>query len=382
MEAVELRALAPRDLERIREVDRSEHVRLQYVCRDGALREEVVDWDVPRWPEHGPDDFSVRGLVERWTPLLSEGGTLLGAIAGDTIIGFAILRPDLSPGVAELVALYIDQGARRRGIAGALTDEVERLARLDGAELLYVSATPSESAVGFYLSRGFRIARRVHAELAAQEPEDIQMEKTLSNHFWDKRADRYDAKLHKGPNYAARLERAAAVFRKTDSILDVGCATGEITLDLAPHAEEILGIDHSSNMVTVANARARERNVGNARFEQMEPDDPRLAEGAFNVVTAYSVIHLLDDVPATLARLRDLLVPGGHLITETPCLGDWNFFWRALVRLAMLVGAAPPVVCLRVAELESMIENAGFEVLESKVHNPKSKQHCILARNR
>jgi 2-polyprenyl-3-methyl-5-hydroxy-6-metoxy-1,4-benzoquinol methylase len=203
-----------------------------------------------------------------------------------------------------------------------------------------------------------------------------------SQDFWDKRADRYDAKLYKGPNYAARLERAAAVFRATDSVLDVGCASGEITLDLAPHVQEILGIDHSSRMVEAANAKARARSIRNARFEQMEPDDPRLAEGAFNVVTAYSVVHLLDDVPAQLGRLRDLLVPGGHLITETPCLDDWNVVWRVLIRLAVLVAMVPPIVGLRAAELESMITNAGFEILDSEVYNPKSRLHCILARKR
>jgi SAM-dependent methyltransferase len=201
-----------------------------------------------------------------------------------------------------------------------------------------------------------------------------------SQHFWDKRADRYDAKLHKGPNYAARLERAAAVSETTDSVLDVGCASGEITLDLAPHVQAILGIDHSPRMVAAANGKARARDISNARFEQMEPADQRLAEGAFNVVTAYSVIHLLDDVPATLERLRDLLVPGGHLITETPCLDDWSVGWRIVVRLAVLVGMAPPVVGLGAAELASMITDAGFEILDSEVYNPKSRLHCILAR--
>ena len=41
---------------------------------------------------------------------------------------------------------------------------------------------------------------------------------------------------------------------------------------------------------------------------------------------------------------------------------------------------APPVVGLRVAELESLITDAGFEILDSKVYNPKSRLHCILAR--
>jgi len=205
---------------------------------------------------------------------------------------------------------------------------------------------------------------------------------SFSEKFWDKRAERYDAKLKKGPNYAARLERAAAVFKDTDSVLDVGCASGEITLDLARHARQILGIDQSANMVKLANAKARKLGVTNARFEQMEPADPLLAKGAFNVVTAYSVIHLLDDAPATLSRLRDLLVPGGHLITETPCLGDWNIVWRVLVKLAMFVGMAPPILSLQLAELEAMIADAGFEVIESKVYNPKSGQQCVLARKR
>ncbi len=178
-ERVEVREMAAGDLERIREVDRSEHVTLQFVREDAALRTEAVDWDVPRWPEQGPDDFSVRGLVDQWSPLLAEGGTLLGAFSGESLVGFAILRPELSPGVAELVALYVDQGARRRGVAGLLTDEVERLARRAGAGSIFVSATPSESAVGFYRSRGFRLALEVNDELAAREPDDIQMERML-----------------------------------------------------------------------------------------------------------------------------------------------------------------------------------------------------------
>lgn len=203
-----------------------------------------------------------------------------------------------------------------------------------------------------------------------------------SEKFWDKRAKRYDAKLVKGPNYAARLKRAAAVFKDIDNVMDVGCASGEITLALARHTRQILGIDHSANMIKVANAKAREYGIINARFEQMEPDDPRLAQGGFDAITAYSLIHLLDDPAATLARLNDLLVPGGYLITETPCLGDWNIVWRVLVKLAVFVGMAPPVLCLKVTELESMIGDAGFEILESKVYNPKSGLQCILARKR
>ena len=48
----------------------------------------------------------------------------------------------------------------------------------------------------------------------------------------------------------------------------------------------------------------------------------------------------------------------------------------------MLIGMAPPVVMLKVAELESMSAAPGFEVMESKVHNPKSRFQCIMAKRR
>ena len=40
---------------------------------------------------------------------------------------------------------------------------------------MYVSATPSESAVGFYRSLGFEQVTAVNPQLFALEPEDIHM---------------------------------------------------------------------------------------------------------------------------------------------------------------------------------------------------------------
>jgi 2-polyprenyl-3-methyl-5-hydroxy-6-metoxy-1,4-benzoquinol methylase len=203
-----------------------------------------------------------------------------------------------------------------------------------------------------------------------------------SQKFWNNRAKKYDAKLYKGPNYAARLERAAAAFGDNANVLDVGCATGEITLDLAQHAKKILGIDHAPNMTDAANAKARQRNIDNARFQPIDPTDPSLAEGSFDAITNYSILHLVDDAPTTVRRFHDLLKPGGHLLTEAPVLGDWNPLWRILIKLVVTIRICPKITPLKLADLESMITAPGFEILESKVHNPKSGMHCILARKR
>ncbi len=81
--------------------------------------------------------------------------------------------------MAELKALFISNRYRRQGIASRLLAEIEDLARADGATQLYVSATPSQSAVGFYLRKGFKPTAPPDPELFALEPEDIHMIKDL-----------------------------------------------------------------------------------------------------------------------------------------------------------------------------------------------------------
>jgi ribosomal protein S18 acetylase RimI-like enzyme len=175
---IRIREMDPSEIGRIAEIDRSEHVTTGYTYERGRLRAGQVDWRVPRWPEEG-DGFSVKACVEHLAPILDNGGVMLGAFDRSLLVGFAVLRYRLTERQAELVALHVSKGYRRRGIAARLTSQVIGLARADGAEELYVSATPSESAVGFYLSKGFRLAEEVNEALYALEPEDIHMIRRL-----------------------------------------------------------------------------------------------------------------------------------------------------------------------------------------------------------
>ncbi len=54
-------------------------------------------------------------------------------------------------------------------------DEICRLARRRGAKQLYISATQTESAVGFYLRYGCRLAEAVDPALYELEPKDIHL---------------------------------------------------------------------------------------------------------------------------------------------------------------------------------------------------------------
>lgn len=161
-------------INRIREMDRSEHVKIHYVYKAGKLEAEQVNWNVPRW---SGDNLAKK--IKAWSSLLDQSSILLGALDGDVLAGFAIFRPQLTATMAQLAVLHVSKDYRRQGVATALTTEVSKMAIASGATHLYVSATPSESAVSFYQHQGFKLAEEVHPELYTLEPEDIHMIKRL-----------------------------------------------------------------------------------------------------------------------------------------------------------------------------------------------------------
>ena len=177
--AITIEQLPTSAIDRIAEIDRSEHITLIYRAREGTLVAEEVDLAVPGWYSEGDEEFSVRTKIRQWRPILNQGGVLLGALDGERLAGFAILRYRLDEGTAQLAVLHVSRPYRRQGIASQLTEEICRLARADGARSLYVSATPSNSAVGLYTSLGFSLVDQPHPEMFALEPEDIHMVKAL-----------------------------------------------------------------------------------------------------------------------------------------------------------------------------------------------------------
>jgi GNAT superfamily N-acetyltransferase len=172
---IDIHPMAATELDRIGEIDRSEHVTQEYSYRRGALECRVVDVRVPTWSRAGDHEHSVQGMVNAWQPILDRGGTLVGAFNAHTLVGFAIYRPHLAEGMANLSALYVSRSYRSKGIASLLVAEVVRLAREDSARRLYVSATPSGSAVEFYRSQEFHPTDEPNEVLFAAELDDIHM---------------------------------------------------------------------------------------------------------------------------------------------------------------------------------------------------------------
>jgi len=167
------------EIGRIAEIDRSQHVTKAYIYRDGSLEPKDVDWQIPPWFTEGEHEHTVQAYIKGSQLILDCGGVLFGAFDGETLVGFAIYRPNLSHNTAQLAYLYASNNFRNQGIGSKLTQRVIRLAKEDGAQRLYVSATPSAPTVDFYRSHGFEVTREIDQQLYELEPEDIHMDKML-----------------------------------------------------------------------------------------------------------------------------------------------------------------------------------------------------------
>ncbi len=173
--SIEIRKLETDAIELIREIDRSEYIETLYSVDGGRLHSEAVQIDVPPWDAEGDGEHSSARRVTELRPVVARGAALLGAFIDDAFAGIAIVEPEFEGRTAWFAFLHVSRKFRRRGVAAALWDAGEEIAIAADATSMYVSATPSGSAVGFYTSRGCRLADKPHPELYAEEPDDIHL---------------------------------------------------------------------------------------------------------------------------------------------------------------------------------------------------------------
>lgn len=199
--------------------------------------------------------------------------------------------------------------------------------------------------------------------------------------FWDRVAERYAARpIDDVPAYEASLERVRAYLAPGDRVLEVGCGTGTTALRLAPGVAELTALDISGEMVRIARGKAEAEGARNVSFARAGLEQARPEAAPFDAVLAFNLLHLLDDLPAALGRVRDLLRPGGLFISKTPALAERSVALRLVVPLMTALGRAPRVRFLRPEQLEAAVTGAGFEIVERGDYPQRPRSRFLVAR--
>jgi predicted N-acetyltransferase YhbS len=168
------RELIREEIERIWTIDRREVIENVFHLENGSLVLRPEHYDMQGWPPGEP---------ELYTPHLyksfDRGGWFCGAFDGATLVGVAILDNKFigrDKDQLQLKFLHVSRGYRKLGLGRQLFDLARDKARERGAKRLYISATPSEKTVNFYLKRGAVVTNEPDPELFELEPEDIHIE--------------------------------------------------------------------------------------------------------------------------------------------------------------------------------------------------------------
>ncbi len=205
---------------------------------------------------------------------------------------------------------------------------------------------------------------------------------TSNNAFWDKVADRYAAMpIGDQEAYEQTLERVAHHLTPGDHVVEIGCGTATTALTLAPKVARMLATDASAEMVRIGREKVEAQGVENVETIQARSDDPRLATGAHDVVMAFSLLHLVEDLDRTLSDVAAMLKPGGLFISKTPCLSAM-WYLRPVLPVLRLIGKAPGGVAFFSPEaLEAAIRRAGFEIVETGDYPAKTPpRRFVVAR--
>ncbi|MBT8116681.1 MAG: methyltransferase domain-containing protein [Gammaproteobacteria bacterium] len=181
--------------------------------------------------------------------------------------------------------------------------------------------------------------------------------------FWDRIAERYSKKpVADEAAYQKKLRVTREYFRPGMDVLEIGCGTGSTAIAHAPHVKHILATDLSSKMIAIARAKAEAAGIENLGFEQATIEQLSIPDRSLDAVLALSVLHLLQDKEAAIARVHGMLKPGGLFVTSTVCLGDTMKFFKLIGPIGRLLGLMPLVRVFTVQELTDSLTDAGFAI--------------------
>lgn len=149
-----------------------------------------------------------------------------------------------------------------------------------------------------------------------------------------------------GLNYPARCVSECLIpdqLPASARALDLGCAVGRSTFELARHCAAVVGIDYSHRFVAVARRLQRDGAIAFSCIEEGELTVPATAAvpadidrsrivfehgdaqalradlGTFDAVLMANLLDRLVDPRRCLAQLPGLVNPGGQVIITTPC---------------------------------------------------------------
>jgi trans-aconitate methyltransferase len=145
-----------------------------------------------------------------------------------------------------------------------------------------------------------------------------------------------------------------------ESILDLGCGTGQLTEKIAQAGAEVMGIDQAPAMIE----KARE-NYPHIRFDVANAKNFHV-DKPLDAVFSNAVLHWVKEADEAIASIHQSLKPGGRFVAEFGGKGNVQAIATALESALEAINISPqalnPWYFPSIGEYASLLEQQGFDV--------------------
>ncbi len=112
-------------------------------------------------------------------------------------------------------------------------------------------------------------------EIEKQNDWGLREKTDAMGEMWNRDAAMWDSRWKGEEEYTAR-QAAALDLLPTDTVLDLGCGTGPLTMNIAPRVQKIIAQDYGVDMLRLLSENAKARGLDNVEtlqgnFHTMEP---------------------------------------------------------------------------------------------------------------
>jgi len=177
---------------------------------------------------------------------------------------------------------------------------------------------------------------------------------------YDRHADDRDRWRAKNGAYYRAIERLAKfVVPEGQSVLEIGCGTGDLLAALKPARGQGVGLDISPR--TIALARKKHPDLEWLVDDAERLDAPALRGRTFDYVVISDVVGMLHDVWAAFRALRRVCHPRTRVLVTY-----YNFVWEPLLDLGEKIGQKMPIAqqnWLGMQDLENLLRLNHFDIV-------------------
>jgi ubiquinone/menaquinone biosynthesis C-methylase UbiE len=135
--------------------------------------------------------------------------------------------------------------------------------------------------------------------------------------YFDKRAKEYDKDVDIFPGYLQAINKIVelANLKGEEIVLDLGCGTGNLTLEIAKKVKRVIAVDFSEKMIAVARHKAKSLGLENIEFKAKDIRDIDLENFVDLAVSNFVIHHLIyEDKIEVLFTIYRALKKNGRVI--------------------------------------------------------------------